>query len=286
MATAAPSPTSPFARLGAPPVPREHGAWVMLLAPLAAGLVAARPVDPVAAAALVVAAIAAFLAQNAAALQLRPRPRAGLAGWLAIYGGVLAAAGGILLLGPGRWALFALAAPGAALLALHLRAQAGPVRDRLDRSEAGQLLTAAVLALSAPAAWAVARGALAWPAAALWAVFFVGFASGIVHVTMRLEAVKVRVPKGEDAFEPGVKRRLGRVVVASHGALAVAALAVAAGVPAGWMLALAFAPFVVRGLGAARGLAPGVPSFKRIGMAEAGLATWLAAWAVAFVGTL
>lgn len=273
------SPSRTVGPLGAPPVPREHGAWVMLLVPLATGLVAARPVEPVAATALVVAAIAAFLAQNVAALLLRPRAPRGLAAWLGIYGALLAGAGGVLLLGPGREALLALAAPGLALFALHLRAQAGPVRDRLDRSGAGQILTAAVLALSGPAAWAVTRGGLGWEAAALWGTFFLGFTSGIVHVNMRLAAVKVRT-----AFDRRTRWGLGREVVAYHAALALVALATASLHPTGWMLALAVAPYVARGLAAAWRLAPGVPSFKRIGLAEAALAIWLATWTITFLG--
>ena len=84
----------PVRPLGAPPLPREHGAWVMLLAPLGAGLVAAGPVSPLPAVALVVAAIAAFLTQNAAALLLRPRAPRTLIPWLGIYVGVLALPGG------------------------------------------------------------------------------------------------------------------------------------------------------------------------------------------------
>ncbi len=277
--TARSSPTGPVGVLGTPPVPREHGAWVMLLAPLAAGLVAAAPIEPVAAAALVVAAIAAFLAQNVAALLLRPRAPRTLVAWLGIYGAALVASGGVLLLGPGRTALLALAAPGLVLFAVHLRAQAGPLRDRLDRSGPGQVLTAAVLSLSGPAAWAVAHGGLGWPAAVLWTMFFLGFTSGILHVNMRLAAVKVRAP-----FDGATRWQLGRDVVGSHGALALAAVAVALVVPAGWLLAVAGAPYVVRGLSAAWRLAPGVPSFKCIGLVESALALWLAAWTVAFLG--
>ena len=271
----------PSDSLGAPPVPREHGAWVMLVAPLAAGLVAAGPVEPLAATALVAAAIAAFLAQNAAALLLRPRAPANAGPWLANYLAVLVPAGVVLLIGPGGPALVALALPGAALLAWHLRAQAGPAKDRLDRTGRGQLATAAVLALSGPAAWAVGRGSLGVEAFALWAIFLAGFASGVYHVNMRLEAVKTRA-----AFDAATRWRLGREVVVYHVAIGLAAIAAAALLPAGWMLLAAAAPYVVRGLLAAWRLAPGVPSFKRIGLVETAFAAWLAAWAVAFLGTL
>ena len=135
-----------------------------------------------------------------------------------------------------------------------------------------------MLALSGPAAWATARGGLGVEAAALWAIFFLAFVSGIVHVNMRLEAVKVR-----GTFDGSTRWRLGREVVAYHLAL----LAIAAGAtllhPGGWMLLAAAAPYVVRGLAAAWRLAPGVPSCKRIGIAETLFAGWLLGWALAFL---
>ena len=53
--------TQTGATAGRPPLPHEHGAWMMLYAPLVTGL-AAYKVDPGPAVLLVVAATAAFLA--------------------------------------------------------------------------------------------------------------------------------------------------------------------------------------------------------------------------------
>ena len=260
-----------------PPWPREHGAWVMLLAPLATGLVAAAPAEPVGALALTGAALTGFLGANAAAVALRPRaPRAAGAWGLAFLAAMLACSVP-LLAGPGGAALLPLAAPVGVVGAWHLLVQRGPVRARLDRQAGGQLAAAAVLSLTGPAAWAVATGGLGLPALVTWLAFVLAFTSGILHVNMRLAAVGLRGPA-----DAATRRRLGGAVAGFHGVLAGVALA-AAWLPAGGALTAGLAPFVARGLVAYARLGPGKPSFKRIGFAEAGLVTWLAAclvWAL------
>jgi hypothetical protein len=259
-------------RVVPPPMPREHGAWVMLYAPLAIGLLA-RPPAPVAALLLVIAATAAFLGQAAAAELATPRPRAGALGWALGWGLVLAAAGPALVWLTGRPLLLVLGLPAAALLGLHLRLKRGPARLRLDRHPAGQLLAAGTLVLTGPAAWLAGGGDPAG-AGLLWGACLAAFASGILYVNLRLDAVKLG--KGLDG---PARWRLGRPLLAYHAALGAAAIAACVWLPLpqAALVVAATLPYLVRALLGVWRLAPGVPSFKRIGLAETAITLWFAA---------
>jgi len=88
------------------------------------------------------------------------------------------------------WGLLALGAvalgPAAASVAL--------VRARLDRGVAGQVLAAAALSLSAPAAHYVAQCAWTRVAAALWAVSFLFFLGAVSYVQLKIDALRRRAP--------------------------------------------------------------------------------------------
>ena len=79
------------------PIPGEHGAWVILYAPLLAGLGMGRSFPTIPALLLILAVTGLYLARHAAALILRRRGDNSTATWLAVYltGGVV---GGVLLL--------------------------------------------------------------------------------------------------------------------------------------------------------------------------------------------
>ena len=69
------------------------------------------------------------------------------------------------------------------------------------------------------------------------------------------------------------------------------ALALAAGLvvlpgDAGWMAAVAYAPFLGRAAWSFVKLEKGVPSFKAIGIRETGLTTWFGLWAIALLRVL
>jgi hypothetical protein len=283
MSHALPSPRfAPPTGLGRPPLPREHGAWVMLLTPLVVGL-ASSPSAALPAGLLAIAAVCAFLAQNAAGVLLKPRAPRNTAAWLGLFAGAMAASGLALVAGFDRWALLWLALPALGLFGLHLRLLKGPAAARLDRTVWGGLLAAGALTLTGPAALVVARGTLDAPAAGLWLASVAAFASGIVHVNMRLEAVKVR-----EAFTAATRWRLGRGLVLFHAGLAIALVAAAVCVPgpAGWMALVAFAPLIARAAWAFARLEKGVPSFKAIGIRETVLTTWFALWAIALLRVL
>src|SRR5688572_15408741 len=88
----------PASRIGKPPMPREHGAWVMLYVPVIVALSAVRDslswLPPL----LLIAAITGlFLGRNAAALLMRKRGKPGTEFWLGAYA-ILAMAGALPLL--------------------------------------------------------------------------------------------------------------------------------------------------------------------------------------------
>lgn len=161
------------APFGHPPWPREHGAWAMLIVPLASGIALGgpRPRHLV----LVLALLLGYLALAALRERLRRAPAAGsgtpraprefelqrrLTRWAALYGTGAAACGGLLLYATPALGPLALVGGAVAMLQLAL------VRRGLDRSLPGGVLAIAALALGAPAACVVARGRL--DAAAWW----------------------------------------------------------------------------------------------------------------------
>lgn len=121
-----------------------------------------------------------------------------------------------LLLGPRRPGLLWLGAAGTilALAALAL------VRRRRERALPGQLLAALGLALSAPAGWYVATGALDRVALALWGLAAAYFVGAVCHVRLLIEA---RARKKAIAAGGGRLAFSGATLGAEFGIVAVAA---------------------------------------------------------------
>jgi hypothetical protein len=103
---------------------------------------------------------------------------------------LLAGAGGVAILPlltlDRLTALLALGAIAAALVVASMYL----VYRRLDHGLAGQVLAPAGLALSAPAAYSVARGALDRTAVALWAVNVLFFLGAVFYVRLKIDALK------------------------------------------------------------------------------------------------
>src|SRR5690242_7076943 len=74
--------------LDRPPIPHEHGAWVILYAPLVLGFCAAHTVNPVLWLVLTLAVTGLFLAREAAGLLLRRRGKVGSSIWLCAYSAI------------------------------------------------------------------------------------------------------------------------------------------------------------------------------------------------------
>jgi hypothetical protein len=181
-------------RLGAPPIPNDHGAYAMLLVPMLLGFILAAlrgPAatnPPVVMLLFAVAALALFLASEPLNTLARPRANAAARGralrWLGIYLGVAALAGVPLLvvwrLGGLLWFLLA---PGALIL-LFLVA----VQGRKQRTLGVRLPAIIGLTLSGPAAYYIVNGSLDAAAWGLWAACAVYFAGTIFNVRAWFEA--------------------------------------------------------------------------------------------------
>lgn len=272
------SPQEKRSRRFALPLPREHGAWVMLYVPLLVGLIAARAALPVALL-LIFAVTGAFLAQDGLRLLARRRAGRGTLLWFGVYSTVALAGGLPLLLFYGFTDLLILGGIAAVLLAVQAVLLLIPAKKRLDRSQWGELLAVPALTMTAPAAFIVGDGRLSAAAWWSWAVCALFFSSGILNVKMLLASARYR--KGMTSAE---RLRIGRGNLGFHAAVAVTAAVSAFAWPGGtvgMLLAAAFAPAVVRAFYRWAKMDGTLPPLKRVGMQESVVALWFGAFAAA-----
>jgi hypothetical protein len=259
------------AGIGRPPIPHEHGAWVILYAPIVIALAAAPPPDWLSVVLLVIGITGAFLGRNVLALALRKRADVNDRFWLVVYTLVTAASAVPLLFTYGRWQLLDIAGLAIVLFAIHSLLLLIPSRKRLDRSQWGEILAVGALSLTAPAAYIVARGSVDAVGMCIWVACTLYFSSGIFFVKMWLNAVKHR-----DGF--GLRERWvsGRDNVIYHvlliGILAMIGLHL--GGRGAILSTLAYAPAVVRALVGWLLLKPKLPRLKRVGVMETVYAVW------------
>lgn len=255
-------------------MPREHGTWAMLLVPWVVGAGIGGRFDA-AQVVLGLGLVLLFLAHNQLLVAVRERRGArsdrarhrtavcrmlvlGIPGLIAIAALMFLGRGvGLLLLAP----VAAIAAAAAVAL----------VRARRDHAVAGQVLAAATLALSAPAAYHVATGDWDRAAVAVWGVNVLFFLGAVAYVQLRIDALRAR----------GVGGVIDRARFAARVLLLDVAIVVAA-----WMalrfgglapLALvAFAPVAVHTIVGVLRLHHPV-RFKRLGFAALGHALLFAA---------
>lgn len=124
--------------------PHQHGAWAMLAVPLLLGIAATAPSPwhPV----LAVAAVAGYLAAATAQAWLRARRRPSFVPSLALYGGVFAATGALLVLAFPALALSAVVVIPAGALVV------GAARPGTPRDLVNSLAQTAIALVLAPAA--------------------------------------------------------------------------------------------------------------------------------------
>jgi len=190
-------------------MPREHGAWGMLLVPFATAVATAGVFDGKVA--LLLASTLSFYIARASWLKRQFT-------WMALLlAASLAAAAPLLIV----WKLWWLAA--FSLVAAALAARPNP------RSLAMQLAATAGLTLTAPATWYAATGALDATAFWLWLWNTLYFAGGLLYVRLRIERTGPRWP-----------------VLAFYGTLLLFVLALAAADVLSYRLLLAFAPSATR----------------------------------------
>jgi hypothetical protein len=214
-----------------PPMPREHGAWGILLIPFATAVGVAGVWNlPVT---LLLAGILFFYIARTSFLKQNFR-------WTAILLAGSATCTLPLLI---VWKLWWLAAFGAVVVPLAFR--------KTERSVTMQLLAVAGLTLTAPAAWYAATGMLDLPALQLWLLNVLYFAGGVFYVKMHVAAAIARRAD---------KLRHGAATMIYYGVLAVVAAF-------WWPVGLAFAPVIIRAFVGVARLSPRL-RIKRLGWTE------------------
>jgi hypothetical protein len=233
-------------RLRALVVPREHGAWGMLLVPLATGAAVGlmRGGQAVPLMVFAVAAMAVFWLRTPLESWLGTTPmRAQTAGErrallvfllsLSVVAAVMFAA--LFWDGRNRELL-----PLGAIAVLAFAGQAGLKKLSRRLRMAAQVAGALGLTATAPAAYCVVTGKFDSTAAALWLANWL-FAGDQIHfVQLRIHAAR--------AQGAGEKLRRGRALVAGQVGLAAALIVAARLEWLPWLALLAFVPVFVRGL--------------------------------------
>ena len=259
-------------KVGRPPIPHEHGAWVVLYAPVAIGLAAAGRVPATETVLLLFAITCLYFARNAGGLWLRKRRiDTDLAFWLTLFTLLFAYSSSMLLFHYHRFALLAVGAAAAALYIAHAVLSAWPSRKRLDRSRWGEVIAMAALCLTAPAAYAVASGRLDRTAWLTWALCTLFFSSSIFVVKMMLDAVKRK-----NEWNDAVRLQIGTSTLIYHLLLVPIVFVAASGMGniERLLLFAAYTPIVVRALTALKLLKPVLPPLKRVGMLEVCYSLW------------
>jgi len=209
---------------GKPPMPREHGAWGILLIPFATAVGVSGVLDV--RMALLLASVLCFYVARTSFLKQHAK-------WtfLLLTGSALCTAPLLI-----EWRLWWLAAFGMVAAALAFR--------RTERSLAMQLIAVAGLTSTAPAAWYAATGSLDRRAWLLWGLNFLYFAGGVFYVKMHVAAAIRRKPldHGSDRFA------LGAATLTYYAGMSGVLVAFAAAHWIPWAALLAYAPVVIRAI--------------------------------------
>lgn len=262
---------------GGPPLPREHGAWAMLLIPLVVALAVAGewglqgPLFLGTCLALYVArAPITMLVKSLRETGGPPSSRPAL--WLAAYLALALAFGLPLLLTYGKWLLLPWAAVFVLFTTLHLLLR----KQKMDRTPAGELFAIAGLALTAPGAYYVAKG-LEPTAIYLWVLTTLYSGASVFYVRLKMRHRALRRP----AAGIGERLSLGRanIIYGTILVFVVVFLAVSGQIPP--LVPLAFAPLLAK---VAFGILRGGPlvNIKQIGWTEVAHSV---AFTVLLVGT-
>lgn len=263
-----PAVAADWRKIGRPPIPHEHGAWVILYSPMILGFAASSAVAPVRWLLLGLAVTGVFLGREAAGLLLRRREKSGTAFWLGVYVALFLAGALPLIL---YYHITSLVQIGALAILLFCIHSYWLLRGRQDRSQWGEILGVGALTLTAPAAVAVSTGSLTALAWLLWAACLLYYSSSIFTVKMYLSAAKSKRDWSESK-----RRKAGRDCFSYHLLLTVAVglAAFRLGGREGFWLTAAYLPALARAFRAVAMLTPVLPPLKRVGVLETVLALW------------
>ena len=221
-----------------PLMPREHGAWGILLIPFATAVGASGGFDLKVA--LLLLSVLSFYVARTSYLKRNMK-------WTTILLVVSVACVLPLLF---VWHLWWLAAFGAIATPLAFR--------KTERSVTMQLLAVCGLTLTAPAAWYAATGTLTSRAWLLWILNVLYFGGGVFYVKMHVAAA---IRRGNS------KIRLGAPVLVYYAALMCVLLAMALSHVISWWVLAAYAPVVARAFVGVGRLGPTL-RIKRLGWTE------------------
>lgn len=221
------------------PVPGEHGAWGVLYGSFCLAWLAAGGFD-LRAPLLLLAFTGLFLAHEPLVKLIRTRgagvqeaKRSLWKRWLVVYL-LVGTVPGLLLVGAYRlWFLAPFGAAAAIVFGIHLTWSV----QRRDRTLAGELLGAAALTLTAPAALYALTGSLDGRVLQIWGVNLLFFCSGIFYVRMKVS----EFVRTESRTSRVIQSVLYHLILAAALILLVARDALPA--PA----TIAFAPILFRG---------------------------------------
>ncbi|PIR15656.1 MAG: hypothetical protein COV48_13180 [Elusimicrobia bacterium CG11_big_fil_rev_8_21_14_0_20_64_6] len=242
-------------------LPREHGAWAILIAPILVGLMGAPSFSPAAATLFSLGALAAFLSRTPLqALLARPQDRRAL-GWLAFYAALTAGAFLPLIIVLGCWKLLVFAVPAGLLMAENLSANKSGRRFSAFNEAAGVM----GLCLGAPAAYYAASFQLDSRAWALWLLCVAFFLGPIFYV--KLAALQHRAVTDKSALPTISLMHRRSATYSGLALLAVVVWAATGGIPA--LVVIPFAASLVKTLLRGSRQAERV-DFKSLGYAEVG----------------
>jgi len=239
-----------------PPLPREHGAWGILLVPFATAVGVSGVFDWKVA--LLLASVLSFYVARASFLKNNLKWTVRLLAGCAVFC--------LPLLVFGR--LWWLAVFGAAAAPLSFR--------KTQRSAAAQLLAVGGLTLTAPAAWYAATGRIDAKAFWLWTLNALYFGGGVFYVKMHVAAALRRKP-----FETLAERlRIGAGTLFYYAGAMACLLLLAAGSAVPAAVIAAYLPATAR---AAAGVVRLTPTLriKRLGWTEVAYSIAFAAGLIA-----
>jgi hypothetical protein len=261
--------------LSALALPKEHGAWAMLLVPFIVGTaVAGWGGWP--SLLLLISILALFTSSRSAGMVAKEISLPG-GGWslprsedawrrarastarLAVYLGLSGGAAAMLLFAHQRWALLIIGAAATLALALQLLLR----QYRLDRTGPARVLAIAALSTTGPAAHYAASGALERDGLAVWVLAFLYSAASVFYVRMVYRPA-TKNGSGESGRAGAIRDMFAYLAGAAAVVLALSA--------AGWLpplALLALAPLAAKCGWAAmnRGYQP---SLRQVGFAELG----------------
>jgi uncharacterized membrane protein len=271
--------------LSALALPKEHGAWAMLLVPFIVGTaVAGWGGWP--SLLLLISMLALFTSSRSAGVLAKELSPAG-GGWslprsreswerarqsaarLAVYLGLSGTTAALLLLAHQRWALLIIGAAATLALALQLLLR----QYRLDRTWPARILAIAALSTTGPAAHYAATGALSSDALAVWVLAFLYSAASVFYVRM------VYRPAAKNGNGEKVRARAVRDMFAYLAGAAAIGLVLSATGSLPPLALLALVPLAVKCGWAARSR-DYHPTLRQVGFAEVGHASLFALLAI------